>query len=51
MNPIYAGWVVIPRWGVKERGSFEAVVAQERFDKVQDVLSGKSVSVTAHLRK
>ena len=50
MNPIYAGWVVIPRWGVKERGSFEALVAQERFDKVQDVLSGKSVSVTAHLR-
>ena len=50
LNPIYAGWVVIPTWGLKERGSFEPLVEELLFQKVQDVLSGKKMAVTAHQR-
>lgn len=50
VNPIYAGWVVIPTWGLKERGSFEPLVTQELFDAVQDVLAGKKVAATAYSR-
>ncbi len=49
-NPIYAGWVVIPSWGVKQQGSFEPIVSDELFQKVQDILEGRRVIVTAHQR-
>jgi site-specific DNA recombinase len=50
LNPIYAGWVVIPEWDVMERGSFEPLVSQDLFDKVQDVLSGRRPNLTAYQR-
>jgi site-specific DNA recombinase len=50
LNPIYAGWVVIPGWDQKERGSFEPLVSQELFDKVQGVLSGIRPNLTAYQR-
>ena len=49
-NPVYAGWVQVEGWGDRQRGDFEPLVNQELFDTVQSVLSGKSASVTPHLR-
>jgi site-specific DNA recombinase len=49
-NPIYAGWVTIPKWGLKFSGSFESLVSQHLFDTVQDVLRGKKVVASAHQR-
>src|ERR1035437_531411 len=49
-NPIYAGWVVIPAWNIKERGSFEALVSDEVFDRVQDILDGKRLTIVPHTR-
>ena len=49
-NPIYAGWVVIPAWGLRERGSFELLVPEEVFDRVQDIIDGKRTAIVPHLR-
>jgi site-specific DNA recombinase len=50
VNPIYAGWIVIPEWDVKERGSFEPLVDQACFDRVQAVLEGRRPSLIGHQR-
>jgi DNA invertase Pin-like site-specific DNA recombinase len=50
VNPIYAGWVVIPAWGLKAPGKFESLVTQQLFDTVQDVLQGKKIAPAAHSR-
>jgi site-specific DNA recombinase len=50
LNPIYAGWVVIPSWGLKNRGSFDALVSDQLFEDVQDVLAGRTKKVSAHAR-
>jgi site-specific DNA recombinase len=47
-NPIYAGWVAIPKWGIVERGSFQPLVTQDLFDQVQDVLTGKKLTLTGY---
>jgi site-specific DNA recombinase len=49
-NPIYAGRIVIPEWDLKEQGSFEPLVSDAQFQLVQDILDGKRLSVTAHMR-
>ncbi len=49
-NPIYCGWIVIPSWSVRERGGFAPLVSEELFGRVQDILDGKRLSVTAHQR-
>jgi site-specific DNA recombinase len=49
-NPIYCGWIVIPSWSVRERGSFTPLVSEEMFRLVQDILDGKRLSITAHQR-
>lgn len=49
-NPIYAGWVEIPSWGVRERGGFEQIVDQDLFDRVQDILVGRRPSFTSYQR-
>ena len=48
VNPIYAGWVAIPKWGMKCQGSFEPIVGQHLFDTVQDVLQGRTVVAKAY---
>jgi site-specific DNA recombinase len=40
-NPIYAGWVCFPSSNLKCRGNHEAIVSEEMFNAVQDVLTGK----------
>jgi site-specific DNA recombinase len=49
-NPIYAGWVVIPAWNLRERGSFEPLVSEEAFQRVQDIMDGKRMAVVPHIR-
>jgi site-specific DNA recombinase len=34
-RPIYAGWIVVEKWGLKVRGSFEPIVSQDLYDRVQ----------------
>ena len=47
-NPLYAGWVCIPKWGLKYEGLFEPLVTQRVFDAVQDVLQGRKAVVKAY---
>ncbi len=49
-NPIYAGWIVIPTWGTRDRGSHEPIVSDELFHQTQELLDGRKTSVTAHDR-
>jgi site-specific DNA recombinase len=49
-NPIYSGWVCIPSWGVRAKGSFEPLVDDDTFARVQDLLVGKRTAITAHER-
>lgn len=49
-NPIYAGWLVVPKRGERTRGNFEPLVSQATFDKVQDIMAGKRPTVTPHVR-
>ena len=49
-NPIYKGLISLPEWGLKDKGSFEAIVPEELFDRVQVKLNGKTVTVDARHR-
>ena len=44
-NPIYAGWVCFPSSNLKCKGNHEAIVGEELFNTVQDVLNGKRAPV------
>jgi len=50
VNPIYAGWVVIPEWEIKERGTFLPLIDEQCFDRVQDILAGKKPNLTSYER-
>lgn len=39
-SEIYAGWIV--KYGTRYRGTFDSIVSQETFDRVQQILSGKT---------
>jgi site-specific DNA recombinase len=49
-NPIYAGWVVVPSWTIRQKGNFEPLVSQDLFDTVQHILDGKKQLVRPYLR-
>ena len=49
-NPIYAGWIHIPRWKERKQGNFPPIVDQETFDKVQAILKGRRPTLTPHER-
>jgi site-specific DNA recombinase len=34
-RPLFAGWIVVEKWGLKVRGNFEPIVSQDLFDRVQ----------------
>ena len=50
VNPVYAGWVTIPKWGMRFQGNFEPIVSQSVFDAVQDVLEGRKIVAKAYER-
>jgi site-specific DNA recombinase len=49
-NPIYAGWVSVPKWELKTRGDFEALVPDALFRRVQRLLDGKDEAPRPHSR-
>ena len=40
-KPIYAGRITIPSWGIDRPGDFNAIVSEETFWRVQDILAGR----------
>ena len=46
VNPLYAGWLVVPQWDVRERGAFEPIVSDELFEAVQARLDGRRPTLT-----
>lgn len=40
-NPVYKGYLDVPRMGVNQKGTFEYIVEPELFDTVQLILEGK----------
>ena len=49
-NPIYAGWISVRKWGELKRGSFEPLISQQTFDRVQAFLLGKKSYPVPHVR-
>ena len=50
-NPIYAGWLTVPKWGPERwRGDFDAIVDETLYDQVQAVLDGRRVRLTPYAR-
>ncbi len=47
---VYAGWIEVGQWQVRQRGDFEPLISQETFDAVQSILSGKKKALIPHLR-
>jgi site-specific DNA recombinase len=50
LNPFYAGCMVFPKRDIRIRGSFEPLVSQDLFDKVQDVIAGRRPKLTGYQR-
>jgi hypothetical protein len=44
-KPVYAGRIVIPEWNIDVPGKFQPLVTRAVFDKVQAILSGRTVSI------
>ena len=50
-KPIYAGLIYVPKWGIEGvKTHFEPLVTLELFDRVQDVLEGRALTITPHKR-
>ena len=50
-NPVYAGRVSIPTWGINSKGRFDPIVSEATFEKVQAIAAGKGVQFTTHNRQ
>jgi site-specific DNA recombinase len=50
VNPIYLGRIQLPEWGIDVPGNFPALVEEETFFRVQALLGGQGLSVTARQR-
>jgi DNA invertase Pin-like site-specific DNA recombinase len=49
-KPVYAGRIVVPDWNIDVPGKFQPLVTRAIFDKVQAILSGRTVSVAPRAR-
>jgi site-specific DNA recombinase len=49
-KPVYAGRIVVPEWNIDVPGTFQPLVSQAVFDRVQSILNGRTVSVTPRAR-
>lgn len=43
-NPLYAGRISVPKWGMDCAGSFTPLISDETFRRVQDILAGRRVT-------
>ena len=46
MNPLYAGVICIPKWGLVVDGKFAPIIDRTLFERVQDRLNGKQAGVS-----
>jgi len=49
-NPIYAGWVFVPKWDLRQPGDFESIVSDELWSTAQAVLDGRQPILVPHER-
>ncbi len=49
-KPVYAGRIVVPKWGIEVQGKFQPLVTEAVFNRVQALLLGKTVSVAPRAR-
>ena len=49
-KPVYSGRIVVSEWNIDVSGKFQPLVTEATFDKVQAILSGRTVSVTPRAR-
>ena len=49
-NPVYSGWLRVPKWEVSARGDFQALVPEAVFRRVQRLLDGKGAPLRPHAR-
>jgi site-specific DNA recombinase len=49
-KPVYAGRIVVPEWSIDVPGKFQPLVTQAVFDKVQAILSGRTVAIAPRAR-
>jgi hypothetical protein len=49
-NPIYAGWLTVPKWGLREKATFEPLVSEQTFQNVQDILLSRRTPIASHVR-
>jgi site-specific DNA recombinase len=50
-NPLYCGRVEPRKWGTSVKGDFLPIVSEDLFQRVQDVLAGRSPKVVPHRRQ
>lgn len=49
-NPLYKGWISVPKMGIDNSGNFEPIIDEATFDRVQALLSGRRSSNTPRQR-
>ncbi len=49
-NPVYSGWLLVPKWDVSARGDFQALVPEVVFHRVQRLLDGRGAPLRPHAR-
>ena len=50
-RPIYTGWIVVEKWGLKVWGNFEPIISRDLFDRVQFVVNDRRPNrPRAHVR-
>src|ERR1017187_3168584 len=43
-NPVYAGWIMLPAWGIESRALWEPIISEDLFSRALDRLCGKGTS-------
>ncbi len=49
-NPRYAGLLTVNSWDIESQGDYEPLVSIETFQRVQDILAGRRITITARQR-
>ena len=51
VNPVYAGEMLVKKWGRSVPGDFEPLISRELFDRVSVILAGRAPAHVAHKRE